>query len=199
MICRACNTKMKSQQTHCPNCGRPAATGSLATPTRKIPLAPSSAQDPTELELDEPVAPKKTGKASPSQAKGLSPKRVQETFAAEPALLEKGLRLHDDKRIQPGGRLSTDVGEIDLLAVDDAGALVVVLIADSEKGAELVSEILPRIGWVSKHIAKSKQEVRGLVLLQSRPEDLGYAAAAVASSVSFKTYRMSIVLEDIDI
>ncbi len=199
MICRACNTKMKSQQTHCPNCGRPAAPGSLAAPTQKMQLSPSNAQDPTELELDEPVAPKKTGKASPAQTKGLSPERVRETFAAEPDLLEKGLRLHRDKRMQADGRLSTDVGDIDLLAVDNAGALVVVFIAASEKGGELVSEILPRMGWVSKHIAEPEQEVRGLVLLQSSPEDLGYAAAAVASSVSFKTYRMSIVLEDIEL
>ena len=118
---------------------------------------------------------------------------------AEPDLLEKGLRLHRSERMQPDGRLTTDVGDIDLLAVDDAGALVVVLIADSDKGGELVSEILPRIGWVSKHISQPEQEVRGLVLLQSSPEDLGYAAAAVTGSVSFKTYRMSILLEDIDI
>jgi len=221
MICRACNTKMKSQQTHCPNCGRPAAKGSLAAPTQKVQLSPSTVQDPKALELDEQVTPKRilraheqgpdrkaesqeaanreAGEARPAPANSLSPRRVREALAAKPDLLEKGLRLHRDERMLADGCLTTDVGDIDLLAVDDAGALVVVLIARSDKGGELVSEILQRIGWVRKHIAESEQEVRGLVLLQSSPEDLGYAAAAVANSVSFKTYRMSIVLEDIDI
>ena len=52
---------------------------------------------------------------------------------------------------------------------------------------------------MTKHVGEPGQEVRGVVLLRSRPEDLGYAAAAVAGSVSFKTYRMSLVLEDFDI
>jgi len=123
--------------------------------------------------------------------------RVLETLAAEPDLLEEGLRLHRDERMQPDGRYATDVGDIDLLAMDDAGALVVVMIADPDD--DPVSEILPRIGWVRKHIGARGQEVRGVVLLPTRPKDLGYAAAALAGSVSFKTYRMSLLLEDLDI
>ena len=213
MFCRACNTKMKRLQTHCPNCGRPAAARRAAAPSAKLPLSPSTAHDPTEIELDEPVESERPGEfqkrgrdrraaeteASHEQASGLSPSRVRETLAAQPDLLEKGLRLHRDERMQTDGHYATDVGDIDLLAVDDAGALVVVLIADHDKGDDLVSEILTRIGWVRKHIGAPQQEVRGVVLMQSGPEDLGYAAAALAGSVSFKTYRLSLVLEDLDV
>ena len=211
MFCRACNTKIKTQQSHCPNCGRPVNVSRTAAPTKTMPLTRSTAQEPTELELDEQVAPAKQRKtlerdrnemnpgAGRERASGLSTKRVRETLAAEPELLEAGMRLHRDERMLTDGTYTTDVGDIDLLAVDDAGALVVVLIPDDDKDSELVSEILSRIGWVTKHIGEPGQEVRGLVLLRSEPEDLGYAAAAVASSVSFKTYRMSLVLEDFDI
>ena len=211
MFCRACNTTMKSKQTHCPNCGRPASARHMAEPKTKLPLSPSTANDTGEHELDEPLARERPREfqergadrreanrdAGRERVSGLSISRVRETLAAEPDLLEEGLRLHRDERMQPDGRYATDVGDIDLMAVDDAGALVVVMIAD--KDDDPVSEILPRIGWVRKHVSKTGQEVRGVVLLQSKPEDLGYAAAALAGSVSFKTYRMSLLLEDLDI
>jgi hypothetical protein len=40
--------------------------------------------------------------------------------------------------------------------------------------------------------------VRGLVLLPPMPEDLSYAAAAVAGTVSFRTYRMALSFEELE-
>ena len=91
------------------------------------------------------------------------------------------------------------MGVIDLLATDDKGALVVVMIADKGKAEELVPEILKRIGWVGKHLAEGKRKVRAIVLVDEAPESLSYAAAAVSGTASFKTYQVSLSFEDLEI
>lgn len=82
---------------------------------------------------------------------------------------------------------------------------MVVLIAkeplenEAASGKDLVSEALERVGWVRKHIAESQQEVRAIVLLDQVPDDISYSAAAVAATVSFKTWRMEISFSDVDV
>ncbi len=58
---------------------------------------------------------------------------------------------------------------------------------------------LERVGWVRKHVAKPQQEVRSIVLLEHVPDDIRYTAAAVATTVAFKTYRMQISFREADL
>jgi len=169
--------------------------------------------EPAELELDEPAkpdevgvgvqkdqegAPRGNGEASLS-ALAPDPVRLREMLAAEPAMLEAGLRVHSDEQGQPvGAGFSTAVGEIDLLARDASGAFVVVIVSERDEEAELVARILQRIGWVRKHMAKGKHTVRGVVLVEDPPEDLCYAAAAVADSVAVMTYRLALSFEPVE-
>jgi hypothetical protein len=96
-------------------------------------------------------------------------------------------------------RFETSVGRIDLLARDAAAGWVIVLIAESDEGKELVGDLLQLMGWVRKHLSAEGQEVRAIVLVDSIPEDLGYAAAAVSDTVEFKLYRVGLTLEKIDV
>jgi len=123
---------------------------------------------------------------------------VREILAAQPDRLESGLVAHSDERGSPiGVGFATDVGEIDLLARDASGAFVVVMIGAGEASEDLVREMLLRIGWVRKHMVGNGERVRGTVLLDSKAGDLSYVAAAVADTVAFKTYRLSLVFEDL--
>jgi RecB family endonuclease NucS len=123
-----------------------------------------------------------------------------------PDCLEEGLSIYTDAAAKPVGLdFPTDVGTIDLLARDDAGGLVVVLIAPeasqgaAEGGKDSVSQALERVGWVRKHVAEPQQEVRAIVLLEQVPDDFSYTAAAVASTVSFKTYRLEISFSEVEV
>jgi hypothetical protein len=58
--------------------------------------------------------------------------------------------------------------------------------------------MLHRIGWVRKHMIEDGQAVRGIVLIERMDEELVYAAAAVADTVSFKTWRLSLKFEDLE-
>jgi hypothetical protein len=74
---------------------------------------------------------------------------------------------------------------------------VVIAVAEPDEGKELVGDLLQRMGWVRRHLGKSGQEVRGMVLLDALPDDLGYAAAAVADTVEFKMYQLALSLEPV--
>ena len=118
-------------------------------------------------------------------------------IAEHPALVEPGLEVHSEDGRAVGVGYKTDVGEIDLLARDDSGGWVIVAIAEPDRGKEIVGDLLQRMGWVRRHLGQSGQEVRGIVLLESLPDDLGYAAAAVSDTVEFRLYQMALTLEPV--
>lgn len=223
--CKLCGTQLKEGELTCPLCGymvgadsnvfvipgdagkgkdvRPATAPALPkeTPAPPVKDAPAPEME-VELEGEEEAATgvqKKVEASTPAFA--LDPPGLRRLLARQPDLLESGLRLVTDKKGKPiGAGLSTAVGEIDLLARDESGSFVVVMVAArGQQGEKLVAETLQRIGWVRKHLGKGKQRVRGIILVDQVPEDLGYAAAAVAETVVIKTYRVGLAIEDVEI
>jgi RecB family endonuclease NucS len=135
--------------------------------------------------------------SQPEPSVGLRRQDVVGLLLEQPSLLEPGLEIYREDGKTCGVGYSTDVGEIDLLARDDAGSLVVIHVAEPGHGKELVGELLQRIGWVRRHLGSSEAEVRGIVLLDALPDDLGYAAAAVADTVEFKLYQLQLTFEPV--
>jgi hypothetical protein len=181
-----------------------------------------SLDEPTEVELNEPA---EVGASSPENeadadsgekedaipavrhdgvirggtAGELDAAGLKALLADHPDLLEPGLTIHtSDSGKLLGVGYTSAVGEIDLLARDADGGFVVVSIADRADGAHLISEVLQRIGWVRKHLSARGEGVRGIVLLDCDQQDVGYAAAAVADTVTFKTYRVSVRFDDLE-
>lgn len=157
---------------------------------------PRAAADPID-EKDEPPIVATGGRARSFGSP--DPEALRAMLADQPELLEPGLSIYTSEKGTPqGAGYTSGVGEIDLLAWDGQGALVVVMIAGEDDGAELVSAILQRIGWVSKHLSGKSQRVRGIVLLDKFREEIGYSAAAVADKVSFKTWRMALMFNELE-
>jgi hypothetical protein len=212
MHCKLCNTRLGENVRFCPNCGADAGAQSgketrpKAGRMARLPLRPSRLAS-AEIQLAEPAAdPKETSRPGRPEARlpaaPLMPDAaaVRQMLAGRPELLEAGLRVHADAQGKSVGvDFSTEVGEIDLLARDGAGSYVVVMVAEHGQGEECIAELLQRIGWVRKHLASGSERVRGMVLLEQAPDSLSYAAAAVADTVAFKTYRMSLCFEDLTI
>ena len=121
-------------------------------------------------------------------------------LAEHPDQLETGLTVLCNEKGKPiGASYTTGVGDIDLLARDAQGSLVVVMVSETEEGEALVAEVLQRIGWVRKHVGRDKEKVRGIVLVERAPESLSYAAAAVADTVMLKTWRIALTFEDLEV
>lgn len=125
---------------------------------------------------------------------------VRAILAEHPELIEAGLTvLADETGREIGVHHATEVGVIDLLARDENGALVAVMVTASDSSGDLVGEALHRLGWVRKHLAKNGENVRGIVLTDHFDDDMAYAAAAVAGTLRFKSYALSLSLSDIDV
>jgi hypothetical protein len=125
---------------------------------------------------------------------------LRKLLAEMPQTLEPGLAVfrNDDGKAVGSGYMS-GVGDIDLLASDDGGDLVVVMISEKGQGEELIGEVLQRVGWVRKHVGGGKKQVRGIVLCEEPPPGLSYAAAAVSDTIAFKTFRVALTFEDLEI
>ncbi len=211
MQCGGCGTIIDSGQLTCPNCGRMVwsrGSGKTRSPQKPAPLAnPSDSSAHVELELSETAddiqpEPKPAAARRPAPAPAmptLDADGVRGLLAENPGLLEPGMEMLVEKGKSVGASYPTDVGPIDLLLRDASGLLVVVTVAKGDEGTDLIAEILQRIGWVRKHVAKTREGVRGLVLLQSVPESLSYAAAAVADTVGFRTFQISLRFDEVEI
>jgi len=124
---------------------------------------------------------------------------VRRMLAAKPEILEPGLEIYRNERGTPlGAGYTSAVGEIDLLARDAEGNLVVVMVAEPHEGADLISAALERIGWVRKHLGGGDRRVRGIVLVDKPRDAVSYAAAAVADTVAFKVFQVALTFEDLD-
>jgi hypothetical protein len=224
LVCKACSTRFE-RAVFCPSCGRKASEHAVEVGRAKpdvppLPLADAGAE--VDLELEESSVVEKPKRAEgPASAKEVrmpesvpARRRAREAasppvqldcgavrglVAEQPGLLEKGLGVYADEHGKPVGvDFPTPLGEIDLLARDKAGAFVVVMVPEPGDWAQLVSDVVQRIGWVRKHVAGGK-EVRGVVVVDHLPEEVGYAAAGVSGTVSFKTFRIAVQFDDIEV
>jgi hypothetical protein len=172
---------------------RPAARSATKHTVKKKKAKAKKATAPAK-----PSAPTR----EPASGEGLvlDAARIRQLIGEQPELIEAGLSAHsDDAGREIGLDFETDVGRIDLLGVGADGALVAVMIAEPGAGPAIVPDILLRMGWVRKHLVKSTQSVRGIVLLEEIDDELGYAAAAVADTVEFMTCRIAISFDRIEV
>ncbi len=224
MNCKLCATVLEEGARNCPNCGHEVGAkvgpekGKGVKSTKTIPPTPvrldldlgeeDVEREPepevdVELDLEEEVERAMgalTGSVVSTPIFTLDAAGLRKMLARQPELLEPGLNIvTDEKGRLVGSGYATDVGTIDLLARDAKGGLVVVTVAESGQGEEVVAEMLQRIGWVRKNMGKGKQKVRGIVVLEQVPKNLSYAAAAVADTIAFKTYWVALTFGDVEV
>ena len=180
--------------------------------TGELPDAPKPATKPEAAPAATPSAkPEAAPATTPAPARKASgsaplfapdPAGLRALLTEQPEALEQGLGVfRNDDGTPVGAQYSTAVGEIDLLATDRNDNLVVVMISEKSEpeGEDLVSAVLQRLGWVRKHLADGQCKVRGIVLCVEVPENFSYAATAVLDTVAFKTYRVALTFEDLEV
>jgi len=176
----------------------PKAPSAKAEAAKSAPRPPVRRVSPAERPARAPGSAPAPSRGQPSF--DLSRDGVIDLLSAHPDMIEKGLRVHAGQDGAPvGARFATSVGRIDLLARDSASGWVIVLVAKSRQGKDLVGDLLQLMGWVRKHLSAEGQEIRAIVLVDEVPEGLEYAAAAISDTVEFKRYRVGLTLDKIDV
>ena len=110
-------------------------------------------------------------------------------------MIEPGLRLYEDEGIRGiefpvGGRF------IDILAVDESNAYVVVELKVSRGYDRVVGQLLRYIAWIEQHHAEPAQCVRGVIVAKEISEDLKLACSRVQGVRLFE-YKLSVTLKPI--
>lgn len=105
-------------------------------------------------------------------------------------------RLYIDPTGRDGIEYPTDVGFIDILAVDGDGSFVVFELKRGRVPDKAIGQIARYMGWLKKTIAKDKP-VRGVIVAKSISDNLRFAIAVVPNLSLFE-YEVSFTLSRID-
>ena len=143
------------------------------------------------------------------QKEALSNIEDETTFALEKYLEEfiidnwKGidfgekLTLYVDSDGNSGQQYYTsEVGYLDILAVDEKNNFVVIELKKGRKNDEVVGQILRYMGWVRNNLAKPDQSVRGLIIVGDRDVKLDYALGEMSDKIKAMVYQISFKLNE---
>lgn len=100
---------------------------------------------------------------------------LRDFLAKNLEVVERGLRLYRDETGRDGVEYPTDVGPIDILAVDANSNYVVFELKLSRGPDKALGQLMRYMGWVRLRLARDTL-VRGVIVAQSMDEGLRYAA-----------------------
>ena len=105
------------------------------------------------------------------------------------------LTIYVDEGGSAGQQYTTDVGILDILAVDANGDYVVIELKRAESGYKVVGQVLNYMGWVNEKIAKEEgKSVRGIIVVGKADKTLKSALKPVADKIVLKEYRTQLDL-----
>jgi len=95
------------------------------------------------------------------------------------------LKLYVDENDRDGFEYPTDVGPIDILAVDEEGNFVVFELKLSRGADKAMGQISRYMGWIKQNLAKDKG-VKGVIVAKKVDEKLKYARSIIPNISLFE-------------
>lgn len=105
------------------------------------------------------------------------------------------LRYYDEEnQNERNGQFDTqEIGVIDFLAIDENNNFIVIEIKRHSTDAT-IGQILRYMGWVKKNLCKKNQQVKGIIISETKDNKLDYALSMV-NQVEFKKMKLNIEFE----
>jgi restriction system protein len=108
------------------------------------------------------------------------------------------LQIYEGTDVADGQQYATDIGPIDILAIEpESGSFVVIELKKGRPSDQVVGQILRYMGWVKRKLCKDGQAVKGLVICPARDPDqkLTYALE-MTSNIKVQYYSVSFSLRE---
>jgi restriction system protein len=115
------------------------------------------------------------------------------------AVFKKKMLIYEDAEGVRGQQYPTDVGPIDILALEvDSNSLVVIELKRGRTSDQVVAQILRYMGWVKKNLCKEGQLVKGVVICRDSDAKLSYALETIrgAVGIEIKYYGVKFWLDE---
>jgi len=112
------------------------------------------------------------------------------------AIFKGELRIYRDGEGVDGQQYFTDIGPIDILAIEQrSNSFVVIELKKGRPSDRVVGQILRYMGWVKQNLCTDGQEVKGLVICRDPDPKLSYALAMV-NNIDVRYYSVSFTLKN---
>lgn len=106
------------------------------------------------------------------------------------------LSIFEDSEGNDGQQYATDIGPIDILAIEKkTKAFVVIELKKGRPSDRVVGQILRYMGWVKRNLCEDGQAVRGLVICQDHDPKLTYALE-MTNNINVRYYSVSFKLKE---
>lgn len=101
--------------------------------------------------------------------------------------------IFKDENGNMGSQYTTNIGYIDILAVDEKGNFLVVELKKGRESDKVVGQLLRYMGWVKKNLTKGGEKVEGLIICKENDEKMEYAISAT-HGIAIKHYSIDFKL-----
>ncbi len=106
------------------------------------------------------------------------------------------LKINEDSEGADGQQYPTDIGPIDILAVEpNSTSFVVIELKKGRPSDQVIGQILRYMGWVKKNLCKDGQAVKGLIICRDPDPKLSYALEMI-SGIDVRYYSVSFKLRE---
>jgi restriction system protein len=111
-------------------------------------------------------------------------------------IFKRQLKIYEDAEGNDGQQYGTEIGSIDILAVEPkSGAFVVIELKKGRPSDQVVGQVLRYMGWVKKHLCTNGQAVKGLVICRDHDPKLTYALE-MTNNIDVRYYSVSFKLTE---
>ncbi|NQT39671.1 MAG: DUF1016 family protein, partial [Planctomycetes bacterium] len=111
-------------------------------------------------------------------------------------IFKGNLRVYEDDEGSDGQQYTTDIGPIDILAIEPkSSSFVVIELKKGRPSDQVMGQILRYMGWVKKNLCNDGQAVKGLVICREPDPKLSYALE-MTDNIDIRYYSVSFKLRE---
>lgn len=111
-------------------------------------------------------------------------------------IFKGSLQIYEDIEGNIGQQYTTDIGQIDILAVEPkSDSFVVIELKKGRPSDQVIGQILRYMGWVKKNLCKQGQTVKGLVICRDSDLKLSYALE-MTNDIDVRYYNVFFKLKE---
>ena len=118
---------------------------------------------------------------------------LEEYIIRDLSQIESNLKLYSKKGVT-GRQFSTEVGRIDILAIDKNGDYVIIELKAGTASYSVIGQILVYISWIKQNMSHGKK-VRGIIIADNFDKRVKYAVSEIPN-ISLKKYDVIFKLKD---
>lgn len=106
------------------------------------------------------------------------------------------LKVYEDSEGNDGQQYATDIGPIDILAIEPkSNSFVVIELKKGRPSDQVVGQTLRYMGWVKENLCTDGQAIRGLIICRDPDPRLAYALA-MTKDIEVRYYSVSFKLRE---